>query len=204
MQFVFRTPSRLSEERAEPDDLARRFVAALWPLKEAGQLAGVVAQFAPEFVFIRDNFERLCRLRDSLAGIQLIAEFGCPDWNTPLATRHLGRECIAFACVDGGASLRNRTLYYATADLAYVRFQGRKQSQWLKGDGSSQHNDLYSRAELVAAVPEIRRLERESERVLVLMNNPWHGQAVVNARMLLELLNHPLQKLQIRGASSPG
>jgi uncharacterized protein YecE (DUF72 family) len=32
------------------------------------------------------------------------------------------------------------------------------------------------------------RLERESERVLVFMNNPWRGQAVINARMLMEQL----------------
>jgi uncharacterized protein YecE (DUF72 family) len=189
LQFTFRVPSRLSEEHAEHEDLARRFVSALWPLKESGQMAGVVAQFAPEFAFIRDNFERLCRLRDSLAGIQLIAEFGCPDWMTPKAVRHLARERIALACVDGGTGLRERTAYYATAGLAYVRFQGRRQAQWIKGDGSAQHDYLYSRAELAAAVPEIRRLERESERVLVLMNNPWRGQAAINAGMLKELLS---------------
>ena len=58
-------------------------------------------------------------------------------------------------------------------------------SRWLKGDGSAQHDYLYSRAELAAVVPEIRRLEQESERVLVFMNNPWRGQAVINARMLI-------------------
>jgi uncharacterized protein YecE (DUF72 family) len=66
-----------------------------------------------------------------------------------------------------------------------VRFQGRNQSRWLKGDGSAQHDYLYSRAELAAAVPEIRRLAGECEQVLVFMNNPWKGQAVINARMLM-------------------
>ena len=37
-------------------------------------------------------------------------------------------------------------------------------------------------------IPEIRRLEQESERVLIFMNNPWRGQAVINARMLMEQL----------------
>ncbi len=190
LQFVFRAPCRLTEEHAENGELAHRFVAALWPLKEAGQLAGTVAQFPPSFDFIRDNFGRLCRLRDALGGIPLIAEFGCADWLTPKAARHLAREGIAFACIDGGAGLSECTYYYATAGLAYVRFQGRKQSRWIRGDGSSQHDYLYSRAELRAAVPEIRRLEQESERVLVLMNNPWRGQAAINARMLLELLTN--------------
>ncbi len=188
MQFVFRVPFRLLEDRSDCESLARNFVSAIWPLREAGQLAGVVAQFVPEFSFIRDNFQRLCRLRDSLGGITLVAEFGCPDWLTLRAAKHLAAERIALACVDGGMSLQEQTFYCATASLAYVRFQGRNRSKWVQGDGSAQHDYLYSRVELEAAVPEIRRLEQESERVLVLMNNPWRGQAAVNAQMLLRLL----------------
>jgi len=188
LQFVFRVPFRLVEKGDGTEDLAQKFVSALWPLKEGAQLAGVVAQFGPDFGFNRDGFERLCRLRDSLAGLPLIADFGCPDWLTPRAARHLAAERIALACVDGGTSLTERTFYCATAAVAYVRFQGRNQSRWIQGDGSTRHDYLYSRAELAAAVPEIRRLEQESERVLVLMNNPWRGQATINARMLAELL----------------
>jgi uncharacterized protein YecE (DUF72 family) len=188
-RFVFRAPFRLVEDHPENAELARKFTAALWPMKDAGQLAGVLAQFPPEFGFIRENFDRLCRLRDFLERIPLIAEFGCPDWLTPKAANHLKNQQIALACVDGGTSLRERTFFYATASLAYVRFQGRNHSRWIQGDGSAQHDYLYSRVELEAAVPEIRRLEQESEQVLVLMNNPWRGQAAINAQTLLELLS---------------
>ena len=131
----------------------------------------------------------MCALRDSLDGIPLITEFSCPDWLSPKAAKHLAAARIALACVDGGASLKEKTFFCATTELAYVRFQGRNQSAWLKGDGSAQHDYLYSRAELASVIPEIRRLEQESERVLVFMNNPWRGQAVINARMLMEQLN---------------
>jgi uncharacterized protein YecE (DUF72 family) len=188
LQFVFRAPSRMIEDRDPDGNLARQFVSALWPLKDGGRLAGVVAQFGPEFSFIRDHFARLCRLRDALGGFPLIADFCCPDWLTPRAARHLAAEHIALACVDGGITLTEKTFYCATAATAYVRFQGRNQSRWIQGDGSAQHDYLYSRAELKAAAPEIRRLEQESERVLVLMNNPWRGQAAINARMFKELL----------------
>jgi uncharacterized protein YecE (DUF72 family) len=186
--FVFRIPFRLLEERPDNSQLAQRFAGSLWPLKDTGQLAGVLAQFPPKFEFIRDNFKRLCLLRDSLEGIPLIAEFGCSDWLSPAAAKHLASAHIAFACVDGGTSLKEKTFFCATTELAYIRFQGRNQSRWFKGDGSAQHDYLYSRAELAAVIPEIRRLERESEQVLVFMNNPWRGQAVINARMLMEQL----------------
>lgn len=184
LQFVFRAPFRLLQA-ADDADLARRFVSSLWPLKDSGQLAAVLAQYGPDFGFMRDNFERLCRLRDSLEGILLVAEFACSDWLSPRAAKHLRAQRIALACVDGA---NDRTFFCATADLGYVRFQGRNCSRWLQGDGSEKHDYLYSRAELEAVVPEIRRLEQESERVLVIMNNPWRGQAPVNARMLLEML----------------
>lgn len=188
LQFVFRVPFRLVEEKNETGDLARQFVSALWPLKESAQLAGVVAQFGPDFGFIRDNFQRLRRLRDVLGGLPLIADFGCPDWLTPRAAKHLAAERIVLACVDGGVSLSEKTFYCATAETAYVRFQGRNESRWIQGDGSARHNYLYSRAELAAAVPKLRRLEQESGRVLVMMNNPWRGQATINARTLAEIL----------------
>jgi uncharacterized protein YecE (DUF72 family) len=193
LPLVFRAPSRLSDDHPDNADLARRFAAALWPLKDSGQLAGILAQFPPEFEFIRDNFTRLCVLRDSLEGIPLIAEFGCPDWHSPKAAKHLAAAHIAFACVDGGTGLKEKTFFCTTAGLTYVRFQGRNQSRWLKGDGSAQHDYLYSRAELDAVIPEIRRLEQESERVLIFLNNPWRGQAVINARMLMEQLLSPAE-----------
>ena len=188
VQFVFRLPSRLAQEHPLNSDLARRFTAALWPLKESGQLPGVLVQFPPGFEFIRENFDRLCLLRDFLEGIPLIAEFGCPAWNSPRAAKHLASARIALACIDGGTGLKEKPFFCATAEPAYIRFQGRNQSRWLKGDGSAQHDYLYSRAELAAAVPEIRRLEGECERVFIFMNNPWKGQAVINARMLMEEL----------------
>jgi uncharacterized protein YecE (DUF72 family) len=189
LQFLLRAPSRLAgRHEGNEEELAGQFLAAVSPLREAGQLCGTVAQFGPEFEFIRDNFQHLCRVRDLLQGIPLVAEFAREEWLTPRAARHLAAEKIALACVDGGPGVASKTFYCSTAPLAYVRFQGRNTSRWIKGDGSAQHDYLYSRAELAAAVPEIRRLEAESERVVVLMNNCWRGQAALNAQMLRELL----------------
>jgi uncharacterized protein YecE (DUF72 family) len=187
-QLVFRVPWQLTGKHQDNPQLARRFSAALWPLRESGQLAGAVAQFPEDFGFFRENFERLCGLRDSLEGIQLIAEFGCSDWLCARAAKHLASARIALACVDAGAGLKEKAFFYATAETSYVRFQGRNNPRWTKGDGSAQHDYLYSRAELSAVIPELRRLDQESGRVLVFMNNPWRGQAVINARMLIEEL----------------
>ena len=125
----------------------------LWPLKDTGQLAGSPGAISSGVRVYAGNFERLCLLRDSLEGIPLIAEFGCPDWLSPRAAKHLATAHIALACVDGGTSLKEKTFFCATTGLAYVRFQGRNQSRWVKGDGSAQHDYLYSRAELASVIP---------------------------------------------------
>jgi uncharacterized protein YecE (DUF72 family) len=184
-QFVFRAPFRLAEEHSDNAELARKFSASLWPLKEAGHLAAVLLQFPPEFGFRRDNYDRLCRTRDLLGDVPLIAEFGCADWLSPGAAKHIAAAHVALACVDGGERLAEKTFFCATSEPAYVRFQGRNRSRWVKGDGSAQHDYLYSRAELAAVIPEIRRMEQRSERVFVFFGNHWRGQAVINARMLL-------------------
>mgnify|MGYP000884486612 CR=1 FL=1 len=142
-QFVFRAPFRLVQEHPDNPELARRFAAALWPLTETGRLAGALLQFPPEYGFIRDNFDRLGRVRDSLEGIPLIAEFGSPDWGTPRAAKHLEAAHIALACIDGGERLAAKTFFRATSATAYVRFQGRKYSRWIRGDGSAQHDYLF-------------------------------------------------------------
>jgi len=188
LQFVFRVPFRLLDDLPDNAELARKFAASLWPLKESGQLTAVLAQYGADFGFIRDNFSRLCLLRDSLEGIPLVADFVCPEWFAPRAAKHLDAARIALACGDGVPLRDGAGFFCATAGLAYVRFQGRNHSRWLKGDGSARHDYLYSRAELAAAVPEIRRLGEENEKVLVIMNNPLRGQAPTNARTLLELL----------------
>ncbi|MBN2338050.1 MAG: DUF72 domain-containing protein [Acidobacteria bacterium] len=181
LPLVFRAPLRLDNP-----GLARRFAGALWPLKETGQLAGVLVRFPPEFVFMRDNFSGLLRLRDSLEGIRLIAEFGSAGWHSAQAARHLAASRVVLACVDGVES--PGAFRATTPELACVRFQGRRRSRWLRGDGSGEHDYAYSRAELESALPALRRLDGECERVLVFMNNPWRGQAAVNARMLIDIL----------------
>jgi uncharacterized protein YecE (DUF72 family) len=181
MQFIFRAPSQLSKDGPGAQDCARRFLSALWPLAEAGQLAGTLVSFEPEFEFHRDNFARLLSLQGLLKPVPMIVDFGGEAWRTPRAARHLAAHRIALACSDGEPA-------FATADLAYLKFQGRNRSKWLSGDGSAEHNYLYSRAELQAKLTEIRRLESECERVMVLMNNTWRGQAAVNGQMMAELL----------------
>jgi uncharacterized protein YecE (DUF72 family) len=148
---------------------------------------GILATFGPAFGFNRENFARLCDIRATLKRAPLIAEFGCPDWLARNATRHLASRDVAVACVDAAAGA-DEDIYRSAAPPGYVRLQGRNSSRWLAGDGSAQHDYLYSMDELDAVAAGLRRLEGECGRVLAFTNNIWRGQAAVNARMLQDLV----------------
>lgn len=187
-QFLFRVPERLVRAEAEAYEAGREFASLIWPVREAGQLGALVARFGPEFTFMRDNFDRLCRLRDALRGMPLVAEFACPEWLAPRAARHLATNGIAVACVDGGRGPARETACLATASPGYVRFDGRRRLGPAAADASRQHDYLYSLPDLRKALVNVRRIERECGTVFVLMNNCWRAQAAVNARMFLELV----------------
>ncbi len=169
LTFVLRAPEPLTETGPDPE-LAGRFMSAVWPLASAGQLAGILAAFGPRFGFNRENFARLCAVRDSLAGAALIAEFESADWRSAKAARHLAARGVALACVTS-PQMREGTL--AAAPPGYVRLEGA-------------HD--YGAAELEAVAVGLRGLEDECGEVLVLLNNVRQGRAAVNALALQELL----------------
>ena len=185
LRFVVRAPEVLVEKGPCPAE-AEQFLSALWPVSEAGLLMGILVTFGPAFGFNRENFARLCDIRATLKRAPMIAEFGCPDWLARTAARHLASRNIALACVD--AAKADEDICRSAAPPGYVRLEGRNRSKWLAGDGSAQHDYLYSMDELAAVAAGLRRLEGECGRVLAFTNNIWRGQAAVNARMLQGLV----------------
>jgi uncharacterized protein YecE (DUF72 family) len=79
-----------------------------------------------------------------------------------------------------------------TSDLAYLRFHGRNAARWWKHDEPWERYDyLYSPAELQEWIPAILKLSAQAKTTFVFFNNHHAGQAVINARILAELLAAP-------------
>jgi len=78
----------------------------------------------------------------------------------------------------------------ATADLAVVRFHGRREETWDKRNVGVEERFryLYTETELEEWVPKIERLQEETREVHALMNNCYSDYGVRNAQQLGELL----------------
>jgi len=165
------------------------FASALEPLVASGKLACVLAQFPWSFRPSPEHLDYVLSWPARLEGKHLVVEYRNSAWLTRTTFEQMRAHRLAFCCVDE-PRLRGLVppVAVATSDLAYVRYHGRNAAKWWKHDTVSERYDyLYSRDELAEWMPKIRKLE-EAERTYVVFNNCHAGQAAVNARMFMSML----------------
>jgi uncharacterized protein YecE (DUF72 family) len=123
-------------------------------------------------------------------GIPVVVEFRHGEWLREDIFLFLKEQGLGYVCVDqpqlkGLMPPEAR----ATSKIAYVRFHGRNSQKWWKHRESYERYDyLYAEEELARWVPGIAGLAGQAETVYVSMNNHYRGQAVVNARMIRDML----------------
>ena len=171
----------------------RQFVASLDPLLEAGKLGAVLAQFPNSFRPSPQTWDYLRRFRELLGELPVAVEFRHRDWVVEDTFHRLGELALAYCAVDEPQfSSLPPPLAVATAGLGYVRFHGRNYQAWWQGDSKRRYDYLYSRQELEQWVPRIVRLDDETGKVFVFMNNCFQAQAAKNAADIRELLKDRL------------
>lgn len=186
--FAVKAHRSLTHERQAPD--FEGFTQGLLPLREAGKLACVLAQFPQSFHPTPPNRDYLARLRAGLGDLPAVVEFRDAAWATAETYAHLRELNLGFACLDEprlkGLML---PLAVATGPVAYVRFHGRNARQWYRHEhGWQRYNYSYTREELAEWVPRLRALDSAAPLTLVYFNNAWQGQGLANAKALRELL----------------
>jgi uncharacterized protein YecE (DUF72 family) len=161
------------------------------PLLEAGRLGALLVQFPQSFHYHEINRDRVSRLLDAFQEYPLVVETRHDSWNHPEALAMLRQRGVGFANID--QPQLGRALGFTeivSGRIAYFRFHGRNQAQWLNKDaGVDQRYDyLYSAAELNAFAAAIQTALRQTESTYVIFNNHPRGQAVVNALQLQYVL----------------
>jgi uncharacterized protein YecE (DUF72 family) len=164
--------------------LAKR---GMQPLLEAGLLGVLLAAFPQSFHYIDENRDRLFRLLEAFQEYPLVVEVRHQSWDQPEVITELNRRGVGFANIDQpqiGQALGFTAV--TTGRLAYFRFHGRNQQQWLNKDAGvdERYDYLYSADELGSFVAPIQNALRQAESAYVIFNNHPRGQAVVNALQL--------------------
>lgn len=170
-----------------------RFLHALAPLRQAGRLGVLLLQYPGWFSPRPESWAELALVSRRLEGYRVAVEFRSPKWLADDAEgghepqlEWLEEHGLAYVCVDGPGSgpRAGCGMVASTADVAVVRFVGRRQVE----DEPWTSPYRYSTAELEEWVARIRELALSSSEVHVLMDNCWGADAVDNALELARLL----------------
>jgi uncharacterized protein YecE (DUF72 family) len=180
------------------DELWRRFIEALVPLRAAGKLGLVHFQFPP---WLLRNAAGLAHVRhcvERMAGHTLSVEFRHQSWfagahaeSTLAFERELG---VVHTVVDGPQGFTNSVpAIWETTHPAFalVRLHGHNAGTWnIKGAtaASDRFNYDYGEPELSDIAEQVARLALRAMATHVVFNNNMEDQGQRNAALLMRLL----------------
>jgi uncharacterized protein YecE (DUF72 family) len=169
------------------------FKVGLEPLVAAGRLAALLLQFPWSYARTQAHQDYLEGLFKLFTGYPLALEVRHASWDDPEVFRFLTAAKVAFCNIDQpviGASLKPTSIVTQPA-FSYVRLHGRNYRDWFReGAGrDARYNYLYTKNELEEWVGRIKDLAASSDRVYVITNNHYRGQALANALQIKNIVS---------------
>ena len=193
-EFTVKAYGGLTHESGEGSgDDFQAFVDSVQPLIEARKFGCILAQFPHRFHNTQENRAYLAEFKQRLGGLPTVIEFRSREWAQEPVFDFLRENGLGYCAVDE-PQFKNLIppIAVATSNVGYVRFHGRNYETWWKGDNKTRYDYLYSEDELREWLPKVKRLEQETEKVYVFMNNCYAGKAATNAAQMKDLLQKEL------------
>ena len=192
-RFSFKVPQTVTHAPDVPSrvhDDARAFRDGVEPMRTAGKLACILAQFPHGYKPGAAAETYLRRIAQALDGFPLVFEFRNRLWQQP-ATMALLQELGVGCCNADMPSLEGLLTPSAdvTAGIGYVRFHGRNAGQWWRGSNVTRYDYAYVPAELEPWTDRIADIEARAAQTYVFFNNHANGHAPHDAAMLQSLLS---------------
>jgi len=187
-EFIIKANQNLTHQRREIEQPTKEFLQAIQPIVDRGQLKGILAQFPYSFKFSTANLAYIVTCGELLAPHPLFVEFRHDGWMRPQTYQTLKNQGISYVSVDGPRlqGLLPPELV-TTTDTAYIRLHGRNAEHWWSG-GSQRYDYLYNETELREWQEKIGRISEEARKTFIFFNNCHLGQAVKNARQMMQML----------------
>jgi len=191
-EFMVKTHSSFTHERALAVEMTAPFLDAVAPLSESGKLRGVLAQFPYSFRCNAQNLDHVLGGARRFAPYPLFVEYRHDSWLDPSVKEAMAQAQIGYCNVDEPALPHLLPPETATTTrTAYVRLHGRNAAQWWNG-GGERYNYSYNDAELGEWIERLQALRVKADRVYVFFNNCHLGMAVKDAKRFMELLQEKL------------
>ncbi|MGD8395294.1 MAG: DUF72 domain-containing protein [Candidatus Eiseniibacteriota bacterium] len=204
-RFTVKAHGSMTHARRLDPGIVSAFVAGLEPLRETGQLAGVLAQLPWSCRATPAHRAHLAALRRAIPDTPLFVEFRHASWARPETWCFLRDHGLGYAVVDE-PRLKGLMPPVArlTGTVGYIRLHGRNARCWWGHSGWERYDYRYTRAELGAWAAVARRLAEQAEQVFVFFNNCHAGNAVLNAIDLGRELAAADRSLVAPASGSPG
>jgi uncharacterized protein YecE (DUF72 family) len=181
------------------------FRLGIEPLRAGGRLATLLFQFPWSFHHSGAHTDYLAKLFNAFSGDPITVEVRHASWDQPPFYEMLSQYQVCFCNIDQpviGQSIPP-SARATIRDFSYVRLHGRNYKDWFRQEAGrdDRYNYLYSSEELEEWVDRIKELGRNTEKVFVITNNHYRGQALANALQIKnkitgQLLNIPRTMIQ--------
>lgn len=179
-----------------------RYRQSIEPLRARGKLAAILVQLPPWFDVSREHVEYIRRLKEEFPTDPIAIEFRNPTWFNELyrdRTLNLLHSLAFINTVCDEPQTREGSIPFVpvvtNAETVVVRLHGRNHAGWLRKPNmtSEQWRHVrclyrYSEDELAELADQLRELDKQAKQVYVYFNNNSAGDAVPNAKRLIELL----------------
>ena len=184
------------------DEVWKRFLSALEPLRASGKLGAVMLQYPRWFKPTRSAAAELHEARRRLEDFQASVEFRHRDWLSgriaPRAMSLLRSLRMSYVIVDAPPGMESSVpseVHLTNPELAMFRFHGRRESTWEthNSEVAERYRYLYDNEQLVAWLPAIERAVGESMNVHLTFNNNKWNYAVANALEMTEVVASKLE-----------
>lgn len=189
-RFVVKAHQDMTHIDKPADETFEAFRAAIDPLRYAGKLGCVLAQFPWSFRHTAENYDQVRSFKERMGDLPTVVEFRNADWVNDDAFALLRELDLGFCSVDE-PHLKGLMppLAAATSKIGYVRFHGRNAKKWWKHDQPHERYDyLYTEDELSEWVPKAQAIASQTERTYLFFNNHYHGKSAQNARMFAKMM----------------
>lgn len=205
-QFVVKVSREMSGHDREPKlplaELFERYRTSVEPLKQAGKLRAVLVQLPPWFDVSKPHLDYLRTIRDELKDYDIAIEFRNPTWfSEAFRERTLAflTELRFINTICDEPQTKESSIPFVPVvtnpEVAVVRLHGRNTAGWLRKLGMTSQEwrhvrclYRYSEDELQELAAALKQVDAAAKSVYVYFNNNSAGDAVPNAKRLIEIL----------------
>lgn len=181
-------------------ELVQETKESLAPLQEQGKLAMILFQFPPWYDCTRQHVRYLEKIRHAFWDYPIAIEFRNQSWFSPV----FGEQTLSFLtkqqfihviCDEPQAGTGSVPIItkVTNPEQVLIRFHGRNVDGWNESKNPKwrdiRYAYYYTEQELDEWVAIVSQLQTETKQIILLFNNNSEGDAVDNAKQLIQKCN---------------